>query len=67
MARVETTGSGNVEMIELTRAEQADEMLLMGLRLSEGVDFERLESLGSVRPDPAVIDESGRARAAAGF
>jgi putative oxygen-independent coproporphyrinogen III oxidase len=56
-ARVETTGSGNVEMIELTRAEQADEMLLMGLRLSEGVDFERLESLGNVRPDPAVIED----------
>ena len=66
-ARVETTGSGNVEMIELTRAEQADEMLLMGLRLSEGVDFERLESLGNVRPDPAVIERSGRTRAAAGF
>ena len=66
-ARVETTGSGNVEMIELTRAEQADEMLLMGLRLSEGIDFGRLESLGNVRPDPAVIDESGRTGPAAGF
>ena len=34
-------------------------MLLMGLRLSEGVDFERLELLGNVRPDPAVIDLAG--------
>ena len=56
-ARVEATGSGNVEMIELARAEQADEMLLMGLRLSEGIDLGRLESLGNVRLDPAVIDE----------
>ena len=41
-ARVEATGSGNVDMIELARAEQADEMLLMGLRLSEGIDLGRL-------------------------
>ena len=54
-------------MIELTRAEQADEMLLMGLRLSEGIDLGRLESLGNVRLDPAVIERTGRTRAAAGF
>ena len=56
-ARVEATGSGNVEMIELARAEQADEMLLMGLRLSEGIDLGRLELLGNMRLDPAVVDE----------
>ena len=44
-------------MTELSPAEQADEMLLMGLRLSEGIDLERLASLGKVRPDPAVIEE----------
>jgi len=44
-------------MIKLARAEQADEMLLMGLRLSEGIDLGRLESLGNMRLDPEVVDE----------
>jgi putative oxygen-independent coproporphyrinogen III oxidase len=56
-ARVESAGNGIVEMTDLSPAEQADEMLLMGLRLSEGIDLERLASLGKVRPDPAIIDE----------
>ncbi len=56
-ARVEETGNGIVEANDLTRAEQADEMLLMGLRLSEGVDLGDLASLGGVRPDLRVIDE----------
>ena len=51
------TGNGIVEMNELTRAEQADEMLLMGLRLSEGMDLGDLASLGGVRPTLAVVDE----------
>jgi oxygen-independent coproporphyrinogen-3 oxidase len=55
--RVEATGTGVVETIELTRAEQADEMLLMGLRLSEGVDLDQLAALGGVRPDARVIDD----------
>jgi oxygen-independent coproporphyrinogen-3 oxidase len=54
--RVESTGSGLVELTELTRPEQADEMLLMGLRLSEGVDVGQLAALGGVRPDGRVID-----------
>jgi len=54
-ARVEEMGSGVVEMSELTRAEQADEMLLMGLRLSEGVALDQLALLGGVRPAPAMI------------
>jgi oxygen-independent coproporphyrinogen-3 oxidase len=56
-ARVETTGSGAVESITLTRAEQADEMLLMGLRLREGIDVDELQSLGGVRLDPEVIGD----------
>jgi oxygen-independent coproporphyrinogen-3 oxidase len=54
-ARVEGSGTGFVETTTLTRAEQADEMLLMGLRLSEGVDLDRLATLGGVRPDARVI------------
>jgi oxygen-independent coproporphyrinogen-3 oxidase len=40
----------------LTAEEQADELLLMGLRLSEGIDLVRLARVGGVRPDQAVID-----------
>jgi oxygen-independent coproporphyrinogen-3 oxidase len=39
----------------LTAAEVTDEMLLMGLRLTEGVDLDRLVGQGGVRPDPAAI------------
>lgn len=56
-ARVEASGTGVVETTELTRAEQADEMLLMGLRLSEGVDLDQLAALGGVRPDARAIDD----------
>lgn len=57
VGRVSTAGNGIVEMAKLTASEQADEMLLMGLRLREGIDIGRLEALGGVRPDRAVIDE----------
>jgi coproporphyrinogen III oxidase-like Fe-S oxidoreductase len=43
-------------MEALTDHEAADEMLLMGLRLSEGLDLERLEEVGGVRPSAAAID-----------
>lgn len=56
-AHVEANGTGVVETTELTRAEQADEMLLMGLRLSEGVDLDQLAALGGVRLDARAIDE----------
>jgi len=45
LTQVETEGNGLVESVLLSREEQGDEFLLMGLRLSEGVDpraFERL-------------------------
>ena len=38
LAPVETEGHGLVENAPLSREEQGDEFLLMGLRLSEGVD-----------------------------
>ena len=56
-ACVETQGSGIVERTELTRAEQADEMLLMGLRLTEGVDLGELAALGGVQPDARAVAE----------
>lgn len=42
---VERQGHGIVEEERLTRAEQAEEMLLMGMRLKEGLDLARYEAL----------------------
>jgi len=53
-ARVEAEGHGLLETTALSDAEQADEMLLMGLRLSEGVDLGRLARVGGVRPSQSV-------------
>ena len=55
-ALVETQGHGFTELTELSAAEQADEMLMMGLRLREGVDLDRLEALGRVRPASSTLD-----------
>lgn len=46
LTRVEADGHGIVSDEPLTAAEQADEMLLMGLRLREGVDLARHARLG---------------------
>jgi oxygen-independent coproporphyrinogen-3 oxidase len=40
--RVERDGHGWSETVPLTRAEETDERLLMGLRLREGIDIDRL-------------------------
>jgi oxygen-independent coproporphyrinogen-3 oxidase len=45
LTQVETEGHGLVESTLLSREEQGDEFLLMGLRLSEGVDLKRYEKL----------------------
>ncbi|MBB5073788.1 oxygen-independent coproporphyrinogen-3 oxidase [Bartonella callosciuri] len=42
---VETTGHGCIETEHLTTEQQANEMLLMGLRLCEGLDLSRYEIL----------------------
>jgi oxygen-independent coproporphyrinogen-3 oxidase len=53
---VERRGHGTVEDAALAQSEEADEMLLMGLRLAEGIDLRRLEALGGVRPSRATIE-----------
>ncbi|MFN7102652.1 MAG: radical SAM family heme chaperone HemW [Pseudorhizobium sp.] len=50
---VERQGHGMVDEEELGRDEQADELLLMGLRLTEGVDLARWQQLSGRDPDPA--------------
>lgn len=54
---VETKGCGFTEDATLSRSEMADEMLLMGLRLSEGLDLGRLAEIGGIRPSTNATDE----------
>jgi coproporphyrinogen III oxidase-like Fe-S oxidoreductase len=57
LGRVEAGGHGTVERTPLSRSEQADEALLMGLRLSEGLDLGRLAAIGGLQPKTDVIRE----------
>ncbi len=55
-ALVEAQGHGIIEEADLSPEQQADELLLMGLRLREGIDLDRLAALGGVRPSSASLD-----------
>ena len=55
--RVGEAGHGRIEEEALSAHQCADEALLMGLRLTEGLDLKRLEALAGVRPPDATIDE----------
>ena len=60
--RVEANGHGVVIDDVLNRDERADEFLLMGLRLKEGIDPERYAALSGRVIDPrriAVLREEG--------
>jgi oxygen-independent coproporphyrinogen-3 oxidase len=54
---VEVQGHGIVENVSLTREQEADEALLMGLRLAEGLDLGRLAALAGVRSAPHSLAE----------
>ena len=73
LAQVEAKGHGLVETGALSREEQGDEFLLMGLRLGEGVDPRRFEALSGRTLDASRLktlieggflerDPSGRVR-----
>jgi putative oxygen-independent coproporphyrinogen III oxidase len=53
--RVEQTGHGLLESTALSSSEQADEALLMGLRLAEGIDLDGLSSQHGLAPKPSAI------------
>ncbi len=53
--QVEERGHGVVSDDVLTREERADEFLLMGLRLAEGIDIARYAEVGGRPLDPARI------------
>jgi putative oxygen-independent coproporphyrinogen III oxidase len=79
LMRVEASGHGVVTDDPLNSEERADEFLLMGLRLAEGIDPKRYEALSGRALDPKriavlrdegaiVVDEDGRLRVSqAGF
>jgi oxygen-independent coproporphyrinogen-3 oxidase len=52
---VEAKGHGLSEISVLSRPEQADEALLMGLRLSEGLDLVRFAGISGLRPKADVV------------
>ena len=54
--RVSADGHGRIEGETLNGAQCADEALLMGLRLTEGLDLRRLTALGGQQPDDSAID-----------
>lgn len=54
--RVESLGHGGVIDELLTAEERADEFLLMGLRLTEGIDPARYQALAGRPLDPARIE-----------
>jgi oxygen-independent coproporphyrinogen-3 oxidase len=73
LMRVEATGDGIVTDDLLNSEERADEFLLMGLRLSEGIDPRRYTALSGRALDPGriailreegaiVVDANGRLR-----
>jgi len=55
LMRVEARGHGLVTDDPLTREEIADEFLLMGLRLAEGIDMARFATIAGRPLDPARI------------
>ena len=62
LMRVEATGHGVITDDRLNSEERADEFLLMGLRLAEGIDPQRYAALSGRALDPrriAVLREQG--------
>lgn len=55
LMRVESLGNGIITDDLLTREEIADEFLLMGLRLAEGIDLERYKRVAGREIDPDRI------------
>lgn len=57
LAAVEDAGHGLAETESVLHAAQADEMLLMGLRLAEGVDLDRLACTSGLAPNARCLDK----------
>jgi coproporphyrinogen III oxidase-like Fe-S oxidoreductase len=62
LMRVEANGHGVITDDRLNSEERADEFLLMGLRLNEGIDPKRYQALSGRALDPrriAILREEG--------
>jgi len=62
LMRVEANGTGVTVSEKLTAGETADEYLLMGLRLAEGIDLDRYNALSGRTLDPkriSILREEG--------
>ncbi|MDR1827705.1 MAG: radical SAM family heme chaperone HemW, partial [Methylobacteriaceae bacterium] len=57
LERVERVGCGLVVQQALPQPEQAEEFLMMGLRLAEGIDINRLRQFGGFSLDGGVVRE----------
>lgn len=57
LAHVEAERHGIVAREPVSGTEAADEMLLMGLRLREGLDLARLARVGGVKPAAEVVED----------
>ncbi len=57
LSSVEETSTGLTELTPLTQMEEADEMLLMGLRLVEGLDLSRLARVTGHTPSAEALAE----------
>jgi putative oxygen-independent coproporphyrinogen III oxidase len=60
MMRVEAAGHGLITDDVLTSEERGDEILLMGLRLAEGIEIARYENISGRRLDPVQIEDLQR-------
>ncbi len=56
-AQISQQGHGCAERLELSAREQAEEMVLMGLRLSEGMDVHRLQARTGYSLQPSKLAE----------
>jgi putative oxygen-independent coproporphyrinogen III oxidase len=57
LEKVESWGDGLVADDPLTSEEEGDEMLLMGLRLAEGIDLARYEAIAGRALDPCRLSD----------
>ncbi len=60
LERVETHAHGMLESVPLSKTEETDEALLMGLRLAEGIDLDDLADIGGLRPDRRAVEHLAR-------
>ena len=57
LEKVESWGDGIVDDEALTSDDEGDEMLLMGLRLAEGIDLDRYRAIAGREPDPERLSD----------